>query len=221
MTGRRALLVGVLALTGLLAGCSGTPSDSELQGAADARPAGLAALEAFPLPELTGWTVAAERTIDACGSNTSDQMFDETHIEGYSCVAVRRTAYELTDAADAGTRDAAAFTALMQIQTAFADLPSAFHPDDVPPESPAFAVNASPPNAGGALLVDGRRVQMTGYLQSAEVADYDILPIWHINERVESDSGEMRDALMARADGGEFLVITVTLSYFSVQRDDA
>lgn len=62
---------------------------------------------------------------------------------------------------------------------------------------------------------------MTGYPQAAEVADDDMLPIRHINERVGSDSGEMRDALMARPDGGEFLVITTTLSSFSVLRDDA
>ena len=76
----------------VLAGCSwnAKPAEADVDAAARLRPAAASAMESMQLTATDGSTVVGDRTIDVCGSLTSDQGgFDDRHIEGYECVLTR------------------------------------------------------------------------------------------------------------------------------------
>ena len=75
-----------------LTGCSwnAKPAEADVDAAALLRPVAVSALESLQLTATSDSTVAGDRTIDVCGSLTSDRGgFDDRHIEGYECVVTR------------------------------------------------------------------------------------------------------------------------------------
>ncbi|MCC2032687.1 hypothetical protein [Microbacterium allomyrinae] len=203
----------VVALGGFLTACSSAPSSDELEGAEEARGAGMSTLASVEIPALSGWTAVAERNVDACGSNTSDQTFDEFHIEGYSCAAVRRTVYRL-DEATGLSEDAAAFRAMTEIQPVFTGIAEA-------QASPGINISEVPPTADGFVVIDGHHVRVSAYVMPAESVDIDVLPLWHRNETIGEDDGALSEKLGDQQEAvGELLVVTTTVTYFNETRED-
>lgn len=206
-------VVLVAVLGGFLTACSGAPSTEELEGAEDARAAGMSTLASVEIPTLSGWSAVAERNVDACGSNTSDQAFDEFHIEGYSCAAVRRTVYRL-DGASGLSEDAEAFRAMSEIQPVFAEIAEV-------QDAPGINISEVPPTADGFVVIDGDHVRVSAYVMPAESVDIDVLPLWHKNATIGEDDGALSAKLGDEPEvGDELLVVTTTVTYFNETRED-
>ncbi|WP_345802483.1 hypothetical protein AAIB33_05130 [Microbacterium sp. AZCO] len=190
------LIVGALMVV-CLAGCTASPSREELAGADAARDGGLRTLGSIEVPTPAGYSAVAERTMDACGSLTSDRGgFDDTHVEGYSCALIRRTVYTAND--DSARSDAGARAAVTQLQE-------------------AFGLDLSPnvPTAMGFFDADGLRVDMTALVRPAGEVDIDMLPLWHANQLVHSDDGELSGKLSdVGVDAATVLMVTTTVTYF-------
>lgn len=199
---------------GFLSACSVAPTTEELELAEGARGEGLRILAGVDIPALSGWTPVAERNMDACGSETSDRDFNEFHIEGYSCAAVRRSVYRLDDSTAAGGEDAAAFRAVTELQQAFAAAAEA-------QDTSGVNVSQSPPTADGFVEIDGKHVRLAAHMMPIESVDIDMLPLWHRNETVVQDDGALSEKLRrARIGGAELLTVTTTVTYFDQTRTD-
>ncbi|MFH8251909.1 hypothetical protein ACH3VR_16205 [Microbacterium sp. B2969] len=195
----------------LVTGCSTAPTAEELAGADAARAEGLRVLESVDIPLPSGVHQIAERRLDACGSTTSDRGgFDDRHIEGYSCAAVRRTVYAFDDATGSGRNDATDLPDDATATAAVAEIQN------------AFGLNLSPyaPTADGLVDIDGTRVRILALVRPAEEVDIDVLPLWHRNETVRDDDGPLKGAMdAAGVAASRVLQVTTTVYYFEVSRD--
>lgn len=162
---------------------------------------------------MDGWSVAAERRMDACGSLTSDRDWDETHLEGYSCAAVRRIAYEPTDGAD--DLEALAYTAIDTIEESFTSTV-------IDQEPSWFTTSDTVPTADARFQTDGLDTRIGMLVSAVDTADIDMLPLWHRNESIHEDDGELVDKLIADGTRSRSVfVVTVTVTYFEELRDDS
>ncbi|MFC4139398.1 MULTISPECIES: hypothetical protein [unclassified Microbacterium] len=199
-----AALLGSLLAGSLIACGSSAPTDEELAGAEAARPAGIQSLAGVEIPTPTGWEQIAERNVDACGSMTNDRGgFDDAHIGGYSCAAMRRTLYVRMDGVQTSREDEAAWAATAELAK----------------NLPGLQLSDRVPNAGGFL--DGSRTRVDAFVQEGEYVDIDILPLWHRNETIVTDETKLVDQLAEQGRTGEnVLQVTVTVPYFSYLRPE-
>jgi len=197
-----------------LSACSALPTADELDGAERARPDGLRALSGIEVPSLDGLSPVAERRMDACGSLTSDRDWDDNHVEGYSCAAVRRIVYEPAEPADRADLEPSARAAIATIQETFA-------PRVTDQDSAWFSVSDNVPTADARLLVDGLDTRVGMVVTPADAADIGMLPLWHRNVSIHQDDGELAGKLAAaRIPDGPVFLVTVTVTYFDELRDD-
>lgn len=211
---RGILLALSFLIVGALGGCSAAPSADELEGAERARPEGLRVLSSIDVPSFEGWTLAAERRMDACGSLTSDRDWDDAHLEGYSCAAVRRIVYTPADVSGSTDLEDAAYEAIATIKESFA--PIVFDQ-----ESAWFSVSDTVPTADARFQTDGLDTRIGMVVRTVDAADIDVLPLWHRNNVVHEDDGKLVGKLAANGvSGGSVFVVTVTVTYFEELRDN-
>lgn len=194
------VLAGLVAAS--LTGCSGRPSQQELDGAAAAHAGGIHALAHVVVPTPEGFEIAAEHRVDACGSLTSDRGgLDDTHLEGYSCAAIRRTVYTSTTASADDSRYA---TALAEIQKAR-----------------GLQLDPHGRSADGSLTVDGKQLRISAMIWRTADVDVDMLPLWHANQTVLADDGDLVPKLKkAGSTAPTVLMVTTTVTYFDRLRSD-
>lgn len=193
--GTSALIVCALALG--VSGCSRAPNEAELAGAAEARDDGQRTLAGFDFAAPLGFARAAYRTVDACGSPTSDRGgLDDSHVMGYECFTVQRVVYtpvgDVTGGLDAAIRELGA----------------------------GLGVPATERWDGGYTVSD--RIQVDGFTVLVEVSRDRVdepsavgyLPVdgWHANEVVHEDGGDLVDRLPELVASGESAVIVATVS---------
>lgn len=158
--------------------------------------------------------MAAVRRMDACGSLTSDRDWDDAHLEGYSCAAVRRILYTPADGSDSTDLEDAAYEAIATIKESLA--PIVFDQ-----ESAWFSVSDLVPTADARFLVDGLDTRIAMLASTVDAADIDMLPLWHRNEAIHEDDGKLMDKLTeSGVTGGPMFVVTVTVTYFEELRDN-
>lgn len=201
---RRATTVAAVALLAAgLSGCRSAPSEAEIAGAESARPSAQGLIDRMEIAEPTGYALAAARTMDACGSQTSDRGgLDDAHLEGYSCVIVRRSVFVPSESPEHA--DAAEWTAVAEIQEAF-----------------GLTLGDMVPSAIGHVEVDGSPGSVDVIVRPADGVDLDMLPVWHANQVVHSDDGEVETRLGEIATPEtRVLQVTVTIRYFEMRRQD-
>ncbi|MFF2275613.1 hypothetical protein [Agromyces sp. NPDC058126] len=195
--------LALLALVFGVSGCTRGPSEAELAGAADARDDGHQTLAGFDLAAPAGSVRAAHRTVDACGSPTSDRGgFDDRHVMGYECFVVERVVYTPADRngqgfdVDASTQELSGRLGLTAAETWGGDL-----------------------YAHGRIEVDGFTVIVEiSHDRIDEPSTVGQLPVqgWHANDVVHEDDGDLLDRLpeLVAAGESEVLVATVAVRYF-------
>lgn len=196
--GISALIVCVLSVG--VSGCSRAPNEAELAGAAEAQDDGHRALAAFDFAAPSGFTRAAHRTVDACGSPTSDRGgLDDSHVMGYECFAVQRVVYTGGDVA--GDLDVA-----IQKLGAGLGAPATERWDG------EYIVSDRIQVGGLRVLVEVSRDRID------EPSSVDDLPVygWNANEVVHQDDGDLIDRLPELVSSGEseVIVATVSVRYF-------
>lgn len=204
--GYRMVVVAILCSVLVLSSCSGAPSEAAIDGAKAARAGGLRTLESVAIPEPVGFVFVAERTTDVCGSLTSDRGgLDDTHIEGYSCALVRRAIYAPADGAPLTERDdPRGWAAVRSIQEAL-----------------GLSLSPNVPTADGNLEINDLKVSISALIRPTAEVDIDMSPLWHANESVVTDDGDLAGKLRD-ADFGQpmSLKITTTVMYFSHLREE-
>lgn len=209
-----AVLASALLAAITLSACSAPPSADELDGAERARPDGGRALASIEVPPLHGWSVLAERRIDACGSLTSDRDWDDAHLESYSCATVRRIVYEPADATNSVELDEIAYAAIATIEESLESTV-----DDQ--ESAWFSVSDNVPSALARFQVDGLDTRIGMQVSTVDAADIDIRPLWHRNNTIHEDDGKLVDKITTSSDPDDpVFVVTITVTYFEELRDD-
>jgi hypothetical protein len=183
--------------------CSRAPSDAELAGAAAAREDGHRILASFDFTPPAGLTRAAHRRVDACGSPTSDRGgFDARHVMGYECFVVERVIY-IRAADDSFDRDAA----VQELGAGFG-VPASLRSDGV------YMVSERTEVDGVAVFV-----HVSGDLIDHPDSSLDQMPVpvvWHTNEVVHGDRGDLLERLPELIASGESeaIVATVSVRYF-------
>ncbi|MBM7832481.1 hypothetical protein JOE59_003186 [Agromyces cerinus] len=194
-----ALIVCVLAIG--VSGCSRAPNEAELAGAAEARDDGHRALAGFDFTAPSGFTRAAHRTVDACGSPTSDRDgLDDRHVEGYECFAVERVVYTPAD------------DVTVDLDTAIQQLGAGLGAPATERWDGEYFVSDRIQADGYTVLVDVSRELID------EPSTVDDLPVqgWLANDVVHEDDGDLLDRLPELVASGEseVIVATVSVRYF-------
>jgi hypothetical protein len=197
--GASALIACVLAVG--VSGCSRAPNEAELASAAEAQDDGHRALAGFEFAAPFGFTRAAHRTVDACGSPTSDRGgLDDSHVMGYECFAVQRVVY-----APAG--DVAG-----DLDTAIQELGAGLGAPATERWDGQYIVSDRIQAGGFTVLVEVSRDRID------EPSTVGHLPVygWHANEVVHEDGGDLVDRLPELVASGEseVIVATVSVRYF-------
>ncbi|WP_159440986.1 hypothetical protein [Agromyces cerinus] len=194
-----ALIVCVLAIG--VSGCSRAPTEAELAGAAEARDDGHQALAGFDFGAPTGFARAAHRTVDACGSPTSDRDgLDDRHVEGYECFAVQRVVYTPADGVT------------VDLDAAVQQLGAALGAPATERWDGEYIVSDRIQAAGFTVLVEVSRDLID------EPSTVDDLPVrgWLANDVVHQDDGDLIERLPELVASGEseVIVATVSVRYF-------
>jgi hypothetical protein len=182
--------------------CARAPTDAELAGAAAAREDGHRMLGRFDFTPPAGFTVAASRTVDACGSPTSDRGgLNDRHVMGYECFVVERVVY-----IPAGDGSYNFDAAVQELATGFGVTAS-------PRWDGPYMASERIEVDGVVVLVNVRRDLID---DENSILDHFPLGGWLANDLVHEDRGDLLDRLPKLIASGESEVVagTVSVRYF-------